>query len=123
MTIQECYQKFGGDYDEVKKRLPSDALIKKFIVKFLDDSSFSNLFIAMKEGSRERAFAAAHTLKGVCSNFGMNKLAFSSSKLTDLLRPQTESIPEGADVLFEEVRCDHESTASIICAFLDQENH
>lgn len=121
MTIKECYQQFGGDFDEVKKRLPNETLIKKFITKFLDDSSFSDLQIAMKEGSRERAFRAAHTLKGVCSNLSMNRLTLSASKLTELLRPEAEAIPAGADVLFEEVRRDYELTVSAIRACADSD--
>lgn len=122
MTIQECYQQFGGDFDEVKKRLPSEALIKKFIAKFLDDRSFPDLQTALEEGSRESAFRAAHTLKGVCGNLSLSKLMNSASKLTELLRPETEAIPEGADVLFEEVRNDYELTVSAIRSFLDSDN-
>ena len=122
MTIQECYQQFGGDFDEVKKRLPSEALIKKFIAKFLDDRSFPDLQTALEEGSRKRAFRAAHTLKGVCGNLSLSKLMNSASKLTELLRPETEAIPEGADVLFEEVRNDYELTVSAIRSFLDSDN-
>lgn len=122
MTIQECYQQFGGNYDEVKKHLPSEALIKKFIAKFLDDRSFSDLQTAMQEGSRENAFRAAHTLKGVCGNLNLDRLLDSASKLTEFLRPETEAIPEGADVLFEEVRSDYELTVSAIRSYLDSEN-
>ena len=122
MTIQECYQQFGGDFDEVKKRLPSESLIKKFIAKFLDDRSFPDLQTALEEGSRESAFRAAHTLKGVCGNLSLSKLMNSASKLTELLRSETEAIPEGADVLFEEVRNDYELTISAIRSFLDSDN-
>ena len=122
MTIQECYQQFGGNYDEVKKHLPSEALIKKFIAKFLDDRSFPDLQTALEEGSRESAFRAAHTLKGVCGNLSLSKLMNSASKLTELLRSETEAIPEGADVLFEEVRNDYELTISAIRSFLDSDN-
>ena len=66
MTIQECYEKMGGDYAQVEKRLPSAALIQKFAAKFLDDASFSQLCAAMREGNRADAFRCAHTLKGVC---------------------------------------------------------
>ena len=122
MTIQECYQQFGGNFDDVKKRLPSEALIKKFIAKFLNDGSFSDLQAALQEGSRERAFRAAHTLKGVCGNLSLDKLMNSASKLTEFLRPETEAIPEGTDVLFEEVRGDYELTVSAIRSYLDSEN-
>ncbi|MBQ5333066.1 MAG: Hpt domain-containing protein [Oscillospiraceae bacterium] len=122
MTIQECYQQFGGDFDEVKNRLPSEILIKKFIAKFLDDSSFSDLHIAMEEGNREKAFSAAHTLKGVCSNLSITRLFLSASKLTELLRVGTESLPADADIFFEEVRRDYELTVSTIRSYLDDNN-
>ena len=73
MAIQECYQQLGGDYATLKTRLPSDSLIKRFITKFLDDSSYSELCCALEEGQREEAFRAAHTLKGVCANLGFGK--------------------------------------------------
>ena len=41
MTIKECYEKVGSDYDGVLKRLGSEALVKRFAVKFLNDPSFS----------------------------------------------------------------------------------
>ncbi|MGN0656882.1 MAG: Hpt domain-containing protein [Ruminiclostridium sp.] len=117
MTIEECYRQFGGDFAAIKKRLPSEALIKKFITKFPEDGSFSDLKTAMKEGSRERAFRAAHTLKGVCANLSLSRLQLSASKLTELLRPEAEEIPAGADVLFDEVRQDYELTVSAIRAY------
>lgn len=122
MTIQECYQQFGGDFDEVKKRLPNEILIKKYIAKFLDDSSFSDLCIAMEEGSRERSFRAVHTLKGVCSNLSLNKLMLSASKLTEILRANVEMIPEEAEPIFEEVRRDYELTVNAIRTYLDSDN-
>ena len=71
MTIQECYQELGGDFAQVEKRLPSVSLIERFITKFLDDGSFSELCHAMQEGQREAAFRAAHTLKGVSANLSL----------------------------------------------------
>lgn len=121
MTIQECYQQLGGDYDVIKKRLSSDMIIKKIITKFPDDSSFSDLKAAMEEGSREKAFGAAHTLKGVSANLSLNRPTLSASKLTELLRPKTEAIPAGADVLFEEIRNDYELTVSTIRAYIDSD--
>ncbi len=64
MTIQECYQKIGGDYEAVLKRLMSPNLVRKFIGKFLEDDSYQKLCEEMDAGNREEAFRAAHTLKG-----------------------------------------------------------
>ena len=119
MTIQECYQIMGGDFAQVEKRLPSVGLIKKFITKFLDDSSFAELCQAMQEGEREKAFRAAHTLKGVSANLSFNKLLSSSSELTELLRPETDTIPEGVEELLEEVKRDYELTVGAIRAYLE----
>ena len=96
MTIEECYKQLGGDFAKVKTRLPSVSLITKFITKFLDDSSFSELCRALEEGQREEDFRAAHTLKGVCANLGFDQLRNLSSALTELLRPEVSGIPEEA---------------------------
>lgn len=119
MTIQECYNAMGGDYAQIESRLPSAGLIKKFITKFLDDSSFSELCKAMKEGQREQAFRASHTLKGVSANLSFSRLLSSVTELTELLRPETDTIPEEAVLLLEEVRKDYELTVSSIRTCLD----
>lgn len=119
MTIQECYQQLGGDYAAVKSRLPSDSLIKRFITKFLDDSSYSALCGAMQKGPGEEAFRAAHTLKGVCANLGLDQLEASASKLTELLRSAGSDIPEEAGVLMDEVKRNYEITVGAIQAYLE----
>ena len=43
MTLQECYAALGGDYNEVLGRLYSEALVQKFVGKFLADQSFQLL--------------------------------------------------------------------------------
>ena len=64
MTIKECYEQIGADYEDVRSRLRSDLLIRKFFLKFPDDKSFGQLKEALKSGDREGAFRGAHTLKG-----------------------------------------------------------
>ena len=119
MTIQECYQMLGGDFAQVEKRLLSVSMVKRFITKFLDDDSFSRLEKAAREGRREEAFRAAHTLKGVSANLGFGRLLASSTRLTELLRPETDSIPEEAKPLLEEVGQDYESAVDTIRAYLN----
>lgn len=118
MTIQECYSRMGGDYAQVLNRLPSEALVKRFITKFLEDRTYSELCQAMAGGDREGAFRAAHTLKGVTANLGMEQLRQSASNLTELLRPQTEVIPAGAETLLEQVSADYRLTVDTIRSFL-----
>ena len=50
MTIEQCYEQLHGDYAQVIQRLPSPALVERFLGKFLDDGSFSELTSAMAAG-------------------------------------------------------------------------
>ena len=43
MTVREGYEELGSDFDKVQNRLVSEALVKKFALKFLDDPSFQEL--------------------------------------------------------------------------------
>lgn len=119
MTIEQCYEMIGGEYTQVVKRLSSLRLVQRFIAKFLDDDSFQALQDAMKSGCRADAFRAAHTLKGVCANLGFGSLLSSVEKLTELLRPEAENIPENAFLLMDEVKKNYELTVHAIRAYLD----
>lgn len=114
MTLQECYAALGGDYAGVLSRLRSERLIQKFLLKFLEDDSYDQLCRAMQQQNHQEAFRAAHTIKGICLNFGFTTLLQSSSALTDSLRNgwSPESIP-----LAEQVTCDYQRTINAIQAF------
>ena len=74
MNIEACYNKMGADYAEVKSRLPSDAFIKRFALKFLDDPTLALLEKSLAEENVDEAFRAAHTLKGITQNLGFSQL-------------------------------------------------
>ena len=114
MTLQECYAALEGSYEEVLGRLYSDALVKKFVGKFLDDKSFQLLEDSLKAGNYEEAFRAAHTLKGVTQNLSFTKLYRSSSSLTEALRRKEYDL---AVELFPRVEEDYVQTAAAIHAF------
>lgn len=86
MTVKECYMEFGGDYEDVMARMPDEEFVAEFLQGFLEDESFLILQKAMKSKSVASAFRGAHSLKGICQNFGYTKLYESSSILTELLR-------------------------------------
>ena len=114
MTIQECYAALGGDYEEVLGRLYSEALVKKFVGKFLADQSFSSLESTLKAKNYEEAFRAAHTLKGVSQNLSFTKLYQSSHEITEALR--TKNYDQALQLLAT-VAADYAQTAAAIKAY------
>lgn len=117
MTLQDCYAAFGGNYTDVSARLRSDRLVQKFMLKYLDDQSFSLLCTAMAEKDYEQAFRAAHTIKGICQNLSFTPLLESSSGLSDALRHGWT--PE-ADPLFEQLKADQHTVITAIQAFREE---
>lgn len=60
MTVKECYEQMGADYEGVLGRLRSEVLIKKFAKKFLDDGSFRSL----KDNLYKASFDITEKLRG-----------------------------------------------------------
>lgn len=111
MDIRDCYSMMNADYDEVLRRFGSEAMVKKFALRFLNDLSYKELTEALAENNGEDAFRAAHTLKGICANLGFSKLYSVSSELTEKLRGRNT---EGSEELFEKVREQYEITADAL---------
>ena len=111
MTLQECYEKMGGDYAAVSSRLPSEKFIQKYVLKFADDKTMELLEKSFTGEDFDEAFRAVHTIKGMCQNLSFKRLEASSSQLTEALR--SGKTPE-ADGLYEQVKQDYELTANAI---------
>ena len=111
MTVRECYEELGSDFDKVLSRLVSEALVKKFALKFLDDPSFGQLETALADKDAETAFRAAHTLKGVCLNLGFDELFEVSAELTEKLRGRKTA---GSEELFQKVSQKYQKTVTAI---------
>ena len=113
MTVKECYEQMGADYEGVLGRLRSEVLIKKFAKKFLDDGSFRSLKDNLAQKNGEEAFRAAHTLKGVCQNLGFTNLYQPAYELTEVLRAGTL---EGSKEWFDRVTEQYNITIDAIRA-------
>ena len=112
MTVKECYDAIGADYEGVYSRMmKKEALIKRFAKKFLDDGSYASLKESLGSADIETAFRAAHTLKGVAQNLGFTMLYEPTSKITDILRSGSM---EGTDTLFAQVSEEYEKTVASI---------
>lgn len=111
MNLKECFEAFEGSYDEVMGRLLTEERVKKFLLMFLKDTSFSELEAAMQNQDCDSAFRAAHTLKGVCSNLGITKLYETASEITEALRAKDMDY---ANRLFDKVAASYKCTVDAI---------
>ena len=98
MTVKECYESMESDYEGVIGRIGSEGLIKRFVLKFLEQNA-------------EEAFRAAHTLKGICLNLGFDRLYKVSAELTEKLR---ESELNGYEAVYGKVQDEYKNTIDAI---------
>ena len=106
MTVKECYDAIGADYDDVFSRLRKDDRIRKFLLKVLDDKSYELLENSVASKDMSEAFRAAHTLKGVCQNLSLTPLFQSASELAERLR-NAQDYDEDMEPLLEQVKKDY----------------
>lgn len=112
MTVQEFYKAVNGNYEEALGRMMKDELIKKFLIKFLNDQSFNRLCDAMEANNYEQGFKEAHTLKGVSGNLALTGLFKASDRLTEDLRDGKGS--ENSQAYMEETKREYEIVKAAI---------
>ena len=119
MTIEELYAQIGGNYKNACARLMSGTYVARFIVKFLNDPSCSNIISAWEAGDERATFDAAHMAKGVCANLGLEELAGLASEVCEALRVGNEDLRASTDVdaLVAKVGALYDRTRQCIEAF------
>lgn len=114
MNLKECYTRLGGSFDDILGRFRREETVRKFVLKFLDDGSFSLLEQSVAGGNAEEAFRAAHTLKGICQNLSFTKLYESSQAMTEMLR---RGELQKAEAFLPTVRRDYDQTVGAVRAY------
>lgn len=114
MNLKECYELMHGDYDGVMSRLVKEERVKKFVLKFLDDTSYQLLCTSLQDHQYDEAFRATHTMKGICQNLGFTQLYCSSNELTEKLRNHDYN---NLDDFVEKVKRDYDEVVFAIKKF------
>lgn len=86
MTLKECYELTGSDYEAALSRLGSEEVMDVIVTMFAKDDTFTALKSLIAAGNTDEAQKAAHKLKGVTSNIGFGLLASSSTEILGALR-------------------------------------
>lgn len=111
MNLKECYEKMGGNYNDVMSRLQNELLIRTIVKKVLSDNSYQLLQEGMENNDVRLAFKGAHRLKGICMNLSFKQLSDDVSKLTEILRTGTF---ENTSDLYKKVSKVYKESVAII---------
>lgn len=114
MTLEEMYRNIEGNYPDILRRLRKEELIEKFVLLFLNDSSYQTFCQALEQGNTDEAFRAIHTLKGVCMNLSFDGLYQISSEMTEYLR--ANQIGRAMEVLPDLKNC-YENHVHVISSY------
>lgn len=72
--------------DALERFMGSEALLTRFLGRFLEDASMDALRGAVAVGDWDKALTASHTLKGMCGNLSMTVLYDLFTRQVALLR-------------------------------------
>ena len=116
MTIEECYNAFGGNYRDVLQRLIKEERVERFIKRFPTQDMITPIEESIENKDYKQAFLDAHTLKGLCATLGISKLYKSVSDLTECLRPAHDEKPTLGDPVayIQAVKEDYKLTVDTI---------
>ncbi len=117
MELRELYFKLGGSYDELIHRLRHESLIKKYIIRFLDDDTYKLMCEAFLEQDYELAFRLAHSFKGICLNIGLTSLHHDVNEFTELLRHYEQYSLDELSSAYKKMSISYKETLSHILQY------
>lgn len=86
-TLKSALKESGVNLETALERfLGNEALLERFLRKFLEDKSFGEIITAMELNHSEDAFKAAHTLKGVAGNLSIDSVYHAVIPIVEALR-------------------------------------
>ena len=92
MITIETLRDRGANVDEAMERcLNNEAFYLRLVDKALQDPSFDRLEEAIASGDLDKAFEAAHALKGVMANLALTPILTPVQEITELLRGRTQT--------------------------------
>ncbi len=112
MVVSEFYAKIDGDYEGIKGRLRSDAIIEKFLIKFLEEKSYDELMAAAKDNNVQEAISAAHKMKGVTANLSLTPLYNVLTELLAKLREENQTVVD--EVLLQKATEEYQKIIKVL---------
>ncbi len=92
MLSTNALRAWGADVDEALVRcLNNEAFYMRLVQKAVQDPAFERLPEAVAAGDLDKAFDAAHALKGVMANLALTPICRPVQEITELLRSRTDT--------------------------------
>ena len=92
MLTLETLRAWGANVDEAMARcLNNETFYLTLVRKGLQDPNFNRLPEAVGNGDLDKAFDAAHALKGVTANLALTPILKPVQEITELLRSRTNT--------------------------------
>ncbi len=111
-TTREILVSGGVNVDELLERcMNNEALVGRLLKKFSDDATYGRLVEAFAAHDINKALEAAHTLKGLCGNLSLVRLADLFARQVTLLRADD---PEAAMGLMPEISRGYDAAVQAI---------
>lgn len=111
MTLSNCYFLFGGNYDEVFKRLPSSELIHKYLLKFEREKEFDVLQNALAHNDYSKAELSAYSIMNISLDLGFTPLQKSSHELYSAIKKRDAS---AISTLVRKIQADYNCVCTAI---------
>lgn len=106
----------GNDYASLAERTGGDEeLIVQLMQMFLVDESWAEMCACIEAGDCEKAFRAAHSLKGSSGMLGFTALFDKMKLITEKLRSGDLN---GAKDVFEATRAEYEKAFKLVAEFV-----
>ncbi len=90
MTLQELYVRIGGNYESALKIMRRERLIDRSVKRIATSTLCDDLMDAGAAMDGTRIFEAAHALKGVSANLGLNDFSAQVGDICDEFRAGNE---------------------------------
>jgi len=108
----EILRSGGIDVTDALNRFSgSNELLEKYLNRFIEEKSYTELVIAMERADYAAAENAVHSLKGVTGSLGMTSLFQSSCALLAASRDKKEEL---FSPLLEEIKVKYEEISAVI---------
>lgn len=107
MLTIDALREYGADVEQGLSRcMNNEAFYLRLVGMTLNDKNFDALRAALKVGDLDRAFDAAHSLKGVLGNLALTPIYDEVYRLTELLRSRTDMDYSGSVAAIDEKRAE-----------------